>query len=73
MPNSGYLTIPDVCHLLGITPNTAYWYRHKNIGPPCSKIAGKIVYDADEFEQWYDNRLRQTRRGDWFPRPAQGE
>jgi predicted DNA-binding transcriptional regulator AlpA len=63
MPKMGYLTIPEVSELTGLTPNTLYWYRHTNSGPPCYRLGKRILYPVVEFEQWLAARRSATIRG----------
>jgi predicted DNA-binding transcriptional regulator AlpA len=63
MPESEYLTIPEVSKLTGLSRNTLYYYRHQNIGPPCYKLGRKLIYPAAELEQWAAARRAKTLRG----------
>ena len=63
MPKMANLTVPEVTEVTGLSPNTLYWYRHNNSGPPCFKLGKKILYPAVELERWVAARRAKTLRG----------
>jgi len=54
------LKIGEVARLLGVTTETIYNYRRREVDPiPCIKLGGAIRFDADDVDAW----IKKQREG----------
>lgn len=61
-----YLTTVEVATLCRTSPETVRYWRHVGRGPVSFRLGRKVLYAADDVEQW----LEQARAAD---APAKGQ
>lgn len=60
MGGAKYLLPEEVCARLhnAVTPKTLANWRSLGMGPPFSKLGGRVFYLADGLERWEDARVQ---------------
>lgn len=57
---SQLMTLPEMCCELGITENTAYYWRQIGKGPKGALIGKRLRYRRDEVESWVDQQFAKA-------------
>ncbi len=55
------LSPQQLCELLAIPRSTLYGWRQTGDGPPVIKVGRLLRYDADDLEQWLEERKARDR------------
>lgn len=51
------MTLSELCAELGITPNTAYYWRQIGKGPKGALIGKQVRYRRADVDAWLDERF----------------
>jgi predicted DNA-binding transcriptional regulator AlpA len=58
-----WLTEVDLYELLerNVSRPTIKDWRYKGVGPPSTKLGGRVVYQLDDVERWLDQQSRMSK------------
>jgi predicted DNA-binding transcriptional regulator AlpA len=53
-----YLTVRDLSNLMHIDEDTIRKWRQRDVGPPSTKLVGRIVYVESDVHAWIAEQTR---------------
>jgi DNA-binding transcriptional MerR regulator len=57
---SQYLTTQEVAAMFRTSPETVRYWRHIGYGPPSFKVGRRVLYEAEQIEQWGRQQAANT-------------
>lgn len=59
-PKKKFLTITEVCELVGIARGTLFKWRREGRGPKVVKIGTRCFIRATDFEKWIEQNMESA-------------